>query len=214
MYYYEDVLNKHFFLHGNIIWLFSPNVSFYTPSFHFNCFASCMKTFKSTTNLHMHLYKWSVAFKRHVRFRGANISICLVQHKDNGLAKDATAAYSMRSKWSWQSLEMEGTCIPLSGCNCIPPRECRGRIVLAQQIEAAGADADGRGGQGWAGPNGERVVLQIHVIELAGITLSFKRFMMWGKTDLNGEWCKKAKSACVSVQIWFYLHTLNCSSQN
>lgn len=127
---------------------FHPIVSFYIPSFHLNHFTSCIKTFKSTTNLRIHLYKWSVAFKRHVRFRGANISICLVQHKDNGLAENATAASSVRRKWSWQSWEMEGTCIPLRGCNCIPPPcEFRGKIVLAQQIEAAGADADGRGGQ-------------------------------------------------------------------
>lgn len=147
MCYCEDVLNKHFFFHRNILRLLSPIFSFYIPSFHLNRFDSCIKTFKTATNLRMHLYKWSVALKRHARFRGANISICLVQHKDNGLAKDEAAASSLRSKWSWQSREMEGTCIPLSGCNCIPPCECRDRIVLAQQIEAAGADADGRGGQ-------------------------------------------------------------------
>lgn len=142
MYYCEYVSCKETLYVG-----FHRIVSFYIPSFHLNRFTSCIKTFKSTTNLRMHLYKWSVAFKRHVRFRGANISICLVQHKDNGLAENATAASSLRRKWSWQSWEMEGTCIPLSGCNCIPPCEYRGKIVLAQQIEAAGADADGQGGQ-------------------------------------------------------------------
>ncbi len=158
---------------------FHPIVSFYIPSFHLNRFASCIKTFKSTTNLRMHLYKWSVAFKRHVRFRGANISICLVQHKDNGLAENATAASSVRRKWSWQSWEMEGTCIPLSGCNCIPPP-----LRVPGQNCPGSADRGSRSRcwwSGWAGaggrrPNGERVVLQIHVIELAGITLLFKRW--------------------------------------
>lgn len=101
------------------------------------------------------------------------------------MAWQTTAASSACRKWSWQCREMEGTCIPLSDCNCIPPVSAGAQLSWLSRCWWPGwEEAGGRG------VSGERVVVQIHVIELGGITLGSQcgeKLICMGKNEWEGK---------------------------